>query len=84
MGRHTHLQDVTPADDPMLDADRTVTRVTREAKDKVRRRLGTSGSGKQFGEVGVLTLNVPLAEWSLAAGQYVRLAAESGCKYTAT
>ncbi len=40
-----------------MDEDWTVSRITRENKDKAWRQLGTSGSGNHFVEFGLLTLN---------------------------
>ncbi len=39
-----------------MDQDWTVTRITRENKDKAWKQLGTSGSGNHFVEFGLLTL----------------------------
>ena len=54
-----------PQHHAVLDQDWSVTRVTRERKDRARRQLGTSGSGNHFVEFGVLTLSQPASEWSL-------------------
>lgn len=71
-----------PQDHPVLDADWTVSRVTREGRDRARRQLGTSGSGNHFVEFGVFTLSEPAAEWDLEAGQYVALLSHSGSRGT--
>jgi tRNA-splicing ligase RtcB len=63
---------------PVMDEDWTVTRVTREFKDKAWAQLGTSGSGNHFVEFGVLTLSVP--DLGLAAGEYVALLSHSGSR----
>jgi tRNA-splicing ligase RtcB len=63
---------------PVMDRDWTVTRVTREQKDKAWNQLGTSGSGNHFVEFGLLTLDQP--ELGLAAGQYVALLSHSGSR----
>lgn len=39
-----------------MDADWSVTRITRENKDKASKQLGTSGSGNHFVEFGVVDL----------------------------
>src|SRR5262249_2988845 len=41
---------------PVMDQDWSVSRITRENKDKAWRQLGTSGSGNHFVEFGVLSL----------------------------
>ena len=66
----------------VMDADWSVTRVTRENKDKAWRQLGTSGSGNHFVEFGVLTLSQSDQELGLEAGQYVALLSHSGSRGT--
>jgi len=73
-GRSHHL----PQEHAVLDRDWTVTRVTREQKDKAWRQLGTSGSGNHFVEFGLLTLPEP--ELGLPAGEYVALLSHSGSR----
>ncbi len=65
---------------PVMDQDWTVTRVTRENKDKAWSQLGTSGSGNHFVEFGLLTL--PQAELGLEPGTYVALLSHSGSRGT--
>jgi tRNA-splicing ligase RtcB len=65
-------------DHPVLDQDWTVTRITREQKDKAWKQLGTSGSGNHFVEFGELTLD--RAELGLEAGTYVALLSHSGSR----
>ncbi|TWT64458.1 RtcB family protein [Rubinisphaera italica] len=72
----------TPHDHDVLDRDWTVTRVTRENKDKARNQLGTSGSGNHFVEYGIVTLDVRDEELNLDAGQYVALLSHSGSRGT--
>jgi tRNA-splicing ligase RtcB (3'-phosphate/5'-hydroxy nucleic acid ligase) len=72
----------TPQDHPVMDTDWTVTRVTRENKDKARKQLGTSGSGNHFVEFGTLTLNQPAPDLGLEAGTYVALLSHSGSRGT--
>lgn len=72
----------TPQDHPVMDQDWTITRITREHKDKARRQLGTSGSGNHFVEFGVLTLPADDAELGLAAGEYLALMSHSGSRGT--
>ncbi|HMN40651.1 MAG TPA: RtcB family protein [Phycisphaerales bacterium] len=45
-----------PRDHHVLDADWSVSPITRAGKDKARNQLGTSGSGNHFVEFGVLTI----------------------------
>ncbi|NLX53775.1 MAG: RtcB family protein [Planctomycetaceae bacterium] len=71
-----------PKSHPVLDRDWSVTRITRESKDRAWRQLGTSGSGNHFVEFGLLTLNVPDQELGLDAGQYVALLSHSGSRGT--
>ena len=72
----------SPSRTPVLDQDWSVTRITREFKDRAWRQLGTSGSGNHFAEFGVLTLDVPDEELGLDAGQYVALLSHSGSRGT--
>ena len=69
-----------PQDHPVLDADWTITRVTRQNRDKARRQLGTSGSGNHFVEFGTITLQQRLPEWNLEPGTYVALLSHSGSR----
>jgi tRNA-splicing ligase RtcB len=71
-----------PQDHAVLDEDWSVTRITRESKDKARRQLGTSGSGNHFVEFGVLTLPARDEELGLDAGTYVALLSHSGSRGT--
>jgi tRNA-splicing ligase RtcB len=64
----------------VMDEDWTVTRVTRELKDKAWGQLGTSGSGNHFVEFGVLTLG--REELGLEAGEYLALLSHSGSRGT--
>jgi tRNA-splicing ligase RtcB (3'-phosphate/5'-hydroxy nucleic acid ligase) len=64
----------------VMDADWTVTRVTRENKDKAWKQLGSSGSGNHFVEFGVLTLDEDSAELGLKAGEYTALLSHSGSR----
>ncbi len=75
--RHT-----TPQDHAVMDQDWTVTRVTREYKDRARSQLGTSGSGNHFVEFGLLTLDEPSEDLGLHTGQYVALMSHSGSRGT--
>jgi tRNA-splicing ligase RtcB len=69
-----------PQDHPVMDADWSVTRITRENKDKARKQLGTSGSGNHFVEFGVVTVSENSADLNLDAGQYVALLSHSGSR----
>ena len=70
----------TPQDHAVMDQDWTVTRITREHKDKAHRQLGTSGSGNHFVEFGVFTLDQADAELGLEPGKYVSLLSHSGSR----
>lgn len=69
-----------PQDHPVMDEDWSVTRITRENKDKARSQLGTSGSGNHFVEFGVVTVAEKSAELDLEPGQYVALLSHSGSR----
>ncbi len=62
----------------VLDKDWTITRITRESKDKAVNQLGTSGSGNHFVEFGTLTLEQP--DLGLEPGNYVALLSHSGSR----
>jgi tRNA-splicing ligase RtcB len=70
----------TPQDHPVMDQDWSITRITREHKDKARRQLGTSGSGNHFVEFGVLTLTEASADLGLEPGRYLALLSHSGSR----
>lgn len=67
---------------PVMDLDWTVSRVTRENKDKAWRQLGTSGSGNHFAEFGLLSLAIDAPDMGLKAGEYVSLLTHSGSRGT--
>lgn len=69
-----------PQDHPVLDENWSITRITREHKDKARRQLGTSGSGNHFVEFGVLSVPADDAQLGLPAGEYVALLSHSGSR----
>ncbi len=69
-----------PQDHPVMDEDWSVTRITRENKDKARNQLGTSGSGNHFVEFGVVTISTPSSDLDLEPGQYVALLSHSGSR----
>jgi tRNA-splicing ligase RtcB len=79
-----------PHEHDVLDADWTVSPVTRRLKDKARAQLGTSGSGNHFVEWGVLTITDEHAKTAadpallngLAPGQYLALLSHSGSRGT--
>lgn len=71
-----------PKDHPVLDQDWTVSRITRQNKDKARRQLGTSGSGNHFVEFGVFTIQERAPELDLGPGEYVALMSHSGSRGT--
>ncbi len=65
-------------DHAVMDADWSVTEVTRRLKDKAWAQLGTSGSGNHFVEFGVLT--VFEAVGGLPPGEYLALLSHSGSR----
>jgi tRNA-splicing ligase RtcB len=69
-----------PQSHEVMDADWTVSRITRERKDTAWKQLGTSGSGNHFVEFGVLSLGQCDDELGLEAGQYVALLSHSGSR----
>jgi len=69
-----------PQSHEVMDADWSVTRITRERKDTAWKQLGTSGSGNHFVEFGVLSLAARDVELGLDAGQYVALLSHSGSR----
>ena len=64
----------------VLDQDWTVTKITRENKDKARRQLGTSGSGNHFVEFGVVEFKNDFQD--LKAGKYIAIMSHSGSRGT--
>jgi len=64
----------------VMDADWTVSPVTKKLKDKAWAQLGTSGSGNHFVEFGEFTLQEPLK--GLTPGKYVALLSHSGSRGT--
>ena len=64
----------------VMDRDWTITRITRERKDRAWKQLGTSGSGNHFVEFGLLTLDERDEELNLDAGVYVALLSHSGSR----
>lgn len=65
---------------PVLDADWSVSPVTRQNKDKAWSQLGTSGSGNHFVEFGLFTAQEQMGD--LAPGEYVALLSHSGSRGT--
>jgi tRNA-splicing ligase RtcB len=65
---------------PVLDADWSVSPVTRANRERARAQLGTSGSGNHFVEFGKLTLSEP--ELGLEPGEYLALLSHSGSRGT--
>jgi tRNA-splicing ligase RtcB len=64
----------------VLDADWSVSPVTKQLREKAWSQLGTSGSGNHFVEFGVFTATEKLGE--LPAGEYVALLSHSGSRGT--
>jgi tRNA-splicing ligase RtcB len=69
-----------PRSHAVMDRDWSITRITRERKDRAWRQLGTSGSGNHFAEFGILTLGADDEELGLDAGRYVALLSHSGSR----
>jgi tRNA-splicing ligase RtcB len=67
-------------DHEVLEADWSVSPVTRQNKDRAWAQLGTSGSGNHFVEFGIFTAREPIR--SLPAGEYVALLSHSGSRGT--
>lgn len=64
----------------VLDADWSVSPVTRQNKDRAWAQLGTSGSGNHFVEFGRFTSHEPIQ--GLPPGEYVALLSHSGSRGT--
>ena len=64
----------------VLDADWSVSPVTKQNKDKAWSQLGTSGSGNHFVEFGLFTAHSKIND--LEAGTYVALLSHSGSRGT--
>ncbi|MGH7951115.1 MAG: RtcB family protein [Limisphaerales bacterium] len=64
----------------VLDADWSVSPITKQNKDKAWSQLGTSGSGNHFVEFGLFTAHSKINE--LEAGTYVALLSHSGSRGT--
>ena len=64
----------------VMDADWSVSSITRQNKDKAWSQLGTSGSGNHFVEFGIFTAHEPIRD--LPPGQYVALLSHSGSRGT--
>jgi len=64
----------------VLDADWSVSPITKQYKDRAWSQLGTSGSGNHFVEFGLFTAHGPIH--GLEAGTYVALLSHSGSRGT--
>jgi len=62
----------------VMEADWSVSVITRRSRDKAWRQLGSSGSGNHFVEFGVLTLDSN--DLGLPAGEYLALLSHSGSR----
>ncbi len=69
-----------PNDHDVLDADWSVSPITKRFHAKARKQLGTSGSGNHFVEFGTVTL--PADDLGLPAGTYLALLSHSGSRGT--
>ncbi|MCL4178545.1 MAG: RtcB family protein [Verrucomicrobia bacterium] len=67
-------------DHEVLEADWTVSPITRQNQDRAWAQLGTSGSGNHFVEFGLFTAGEPIGD--LPAGEYVALLSHSGSRGT--
>lgn len=73
----THAE---PQEHPVMDRDWSITRITREQRDRAWRQLGTSGSGNHFVEFGELTLPEADPDLGLEQGRYLALLSHSGSR----
>lgn len=64
----------------VMDADWSVSPVTKANRDRAWAQLGTSGSGNHFVEFGLLTARVPIG--ALPPGRYLALLSHSGSRGT--
>ncbi|HTI70965.1 MAG TPA: RtcB family protein [Candidatus Limnocylindria bacterium] len=64
----------------VMDADWSVSPVTKQNKDRAQAQLGTSGSGNHFVEFGTFTASEAIGD--LAPGTYVALLSHSGSRGT--
>lgn len=71
-----------PQQHDVMDENWSITRITREHRDKAWKQLGTSGSGNHFVEFGVLTMPERDEQMGLDAGEYVALLSHSGSRGT--
>jgi len=69
-----------PQQHAVMDQDWTITRITRQKKDKAWKQLGTSGSGNHFVEFGLLTIDEQHDDFDLPPGTYVALLSHSGSR----
>jgi tRNA-splicing ligase RtcB len=75
-----------PHEHDVLDADWSITGITKRVFDKARGQLGTSGSGNHFVEFGVIDVEVDQSSstdgnpWTLPASQYLALLSHSGSR----
>jgi len=70
-------------DHGVMDADWSVSPITKQNKDKAWSQLGTSGSGNHFVEFGLFTAHGEIAaKTSLAPGTYLALLSHSGSRGT--
>jgi tRNA-splicing ligase RtcB len=70
----------TPREHALMDADWTISPITKRNRDKAWRQLGTSGSGNHFVEFGTLTIDAP--DLGLEPGTYMALLSHSGSRGT--
>jgi len=68
----------------VLDADWSISPITKQHKDRAWSQLGTSGSGNHFVEFGLFTAHGPIVahDRELPAGTYVALLSHSGSRGT--
>lgn len=67
-----------PNQHEVMDADWTVSAVTRENKDRAWKQLGSSGSGNHFAEWGIVSVTDD--SWGVPNGKYVALLSHSGSR----
>lgn len=69
-----------PEHHAVLDEDWSITRITREMKDRAANQLGTSGSGNHFVEWGGLYVQEYNEQFGLEPGEYIALLSHSGSR----
>jgi len=69
-----------PQHHAVLDEDWSITRVTKDMKDRASKQIGTSGSGNHFVEWGTLIVEEFTEQFGLEPGEYIALLSHSGSR----